>query len=136
MDLKQKNKVKVGGGLSAISAVVLVMLVFFLIMTVVSKKDEKAAIPEADDDFTPAVTVVITQDNRYYLLPDETDRDKRSFDEIRDLIGSRVVASETRQLQIRGHQLAKYETIYNVAALAQKNHWQYRLDYTKQPADE
>jgi biopolymer transport protein ExbD len=132
MDLKQKNKVKVGGGLSAISSVVLVMLVFFLIMAVISKKDEKTAVLEPDDDFVPAVTVMVTQDNEYYLLPDETERDKRSFDEIRDLIGSKVVASESKQLQIRGHQLAKYETIYNVAALAQKNHWQYRLDYIKQ----
>lgn len=136
MNLGQKNKIKVGGGLSAISAVVLVMLIFFLIMAVVSKKEEPAPILEAENDFNPAVTVVITQDNEYYLLPDETEKDKRAFDEIRDLIGSKVSTSESKQLQIQGHQLAKYETIYNVAALAQKNHWYYRLDYTKQPADE
>lgn len=137
MNFGAKNKVKVGGGMASISAVILVMLIFFLVMIVVAKKEDK---PSTDTEtvatFTPAITVVITKDNQYFLLPDESDKDKRSFDEIKELIIKKVVDSESKQLKIEGNQLAKYESIYNVAGLAQKNNWQYQLDYTKETAPE
>ena len=113
------------------------MLIFFLVMIVVAKKEDK---PSTDTEtvatFTPAITVVITKDNQYFLLPDESAKDKRSFDEIKELIIKKVVDSESKQLKIEGNQLAKYESIYNVAGLAQKNNWQYQLDYTKETAPE
>lgn len=131
MNFGQKNKVKVGNGLTAISSVVLVMLIFFMVMAVASKKEETPAPIESVEDFQPSLTVVITKDNEYYLLPGETEKDKRSFDAIKTLIGDRMLESPNKQLKIEGAQLAKYETIYNVAALAQTNNWQYRLDFTK-----
>lgn len=132
MNFNQKNKVKVGNGLTAISSVVLVMLIFFMVMAVGPKKEATSAPAEATEDFEPSLTVVITKDNEYYLLPGETAKDKRSFDNIKTLIGDRMTESPNKQLKIEGAQLAKYETIYNVAALAQKNNWQYRLDFTKE----
>jgi|GEM_PF-4338181 len=137
MNFGAKNKVKVGGGMASISAVILVMLIFFLVMIVVAKKEDKPSTDtETATTFIPAITVVITKDNQYFLLPDESDKDKRSFDEIKELIIKKVVDSETKQLKIEGNQLAKYESIYNVAGLAQKNNWQYQLDYTKETAPE
>lgn len=136
MNFGPKNKIKVGGGLASISAVVLVMLIFFLVMTVVSKKEVKASAPETETAFAPATTVIITKDNQYYLSPEETDKDKRSFDQIKDAIIDKVVTSPTKQLMIEGHQLAKYETVYNVVGLAQKNNWQFRMTFTKEPAAE
>lgn len=132
MNFNQKNKVKVGNGLTAISSVVLVMLIFFMVMAVGPKKEATPAPTETTEDFEPSLTVVITKDNEYYLLPGETAKDKRSFDNIKTLIGDRMTESPNKQLKIEGAQLAKYETIYNVAALAQKNNWQYRLDFTKE----
>jgi biopolymer transport protein ExbD len=133
MGFEPKNKVKVGNGLTAVSAVVLVVLIFFILMTVVSKKDDQtSASPAPDNDFNPSVTVVITKDNQYYLLPGETEKDKRSFDNIKDQIVTKVMATDNKQLKIEGHRLASYETIYNPAGLAQKNNWQYRLDYTRE----
>lgn len=131
MNFNQKNKVKVGNGLTAISSVVLVMLIFFMVMAVASKKEDAPVALESTEDFQPSITVVITKDNEYYLLPGETEKDKRSFDAIKTLIGDRMLESPNKQLKIEGAQLAKYETIYNVAALAQVNNWQYRLDFTK-----
>ncbi len=131
MNFNQRNKVKVGNGLTAISSVVLVMLIFFMVMAAASKKEDKPAPAEAAAEFNPSFTVVITKDNEYYLLPGETEKDKRPFDEIKNLIADKMTESPVKQLKIEGAQLAKYETIYNVAALAQKNNWQYRLDYTK-----
>jgi biopolymer transport protein ExbD len=136
MNFGPKNKIKVGGGLASISAVVLVMLVFFLIMAVASKKEDKPVVAEPDDSFNPAVTVVITEDNQYYLLPDETDKDKRSFDNIKEQIIAKMTDSPIKELKIEGHQLARYETVYNVAGLAQVNNWLYRLDFTRQPAED
>ncbi len=132
MNFGQKNKVKVGNGLTAISSVVLVMLIFFLVMAVASKKEDAPVSVEPTEEFQPSLTVVITKDNEYYLLPGETAKDKRPFDEIKSLIADKMIESPTKQLKIEGAQLAKYETIYNVAALAQKNNWQYRLDFTKE----
>ncbi|MES2557233.1 MAG: biopolymer transporter ExbD [Bacteroidota bacterium] len=132
MNFGQKNKVKVGNGLTAISSVVLVMLIFFMVMAVGTKNENTPAVVEQTEDFEPSLTVVITKDNEYYLLPGETEKDKRSFDEIKTLIGDRMLESPNKQLKIEGAQTAKYETIYNVAAMAQKNNWQYRLDFTKE----
>ncbi|MDH4471265.1 MAG: biopolymer transporter ExbD [Fluviicola sp.] len=132
MNFGQKNKVKVGNGLTAISSVVLVMLIFFMVMAVASKKEDKPIAIESTENFEPSLTVVITKDNEYYILPGETAKDKRSFDEIKTLIGDKMIESQNKQLKIEGAQTAKYETIYNVAALAQKNNWQYRLDFTKE----
>lgn len=129
MNIGPRNKVKVGGGLAAVSAVVLVMLIFFLIMTVLGKQPEKTAETPEEKPFEPAVTVVITKDNQYYLLPGESDKDKRGFDDIKEQIMAKVQESESKQLKIDGAQLAKYETVYNVAGLAQKNKWEYRLDF-------
>ncbi|ASS47920.1 MAG: hypothetical protein A3D31_01515 [Candidatus Fluviicola riflensis] len=132
MNFGQKNKIKVGNGLTAISSVVLVMLIFFMVMAVASKKEDAPPVVESTEDFQPSLTVVITKDNEYYLLPGETAKDKRSFDEIKTLIGDKMIESPNKQLKIEGAQTAKYETVYNVAALAQKNNWQYRLDFTKE----
>jgi biopolymer transport protein ExbD len=135
MNIGPRNKIKVGGGLAAVSAVVLVMLIFFLIMTVIGKKPEETADKPEEKKFDPAVTVVITKDNQYYLLPGESDKDKRGFDDIQDEIIAKVQDSESKQLKINGAQLAKYETVYNVAGLAQKNNWEYRLDFVPEAGE-
>lgn len=132
MGFEPTNKVKVGNGLTAISAVVLVVLIFFMLMIVVTKKEAQVTVPAQDNDFNPSVTIVITKDNQYYLLPGETEKDKRSFDAIKEQLVTKVMATDNKQLKIEGDQLAKYETVYNPAALAQKNNWKYRLDYTRQ----
>jgi len=137
MNFGAKNKVKVGGGMASISAIILVMLIFFMVMLVVAQKEDKPTTEaETTATFEPIITVVVTKDSQYYLLPDETVKDKRSFDQIKDVIIKKVVDSESKQLKIEGHQLAKYESIYNVAGLAQKNNWEYQLDYTKETASE
>lgn len=136
MGFEPKNKVKVGNGLTSVSAVVLVVLIFFILMAVVSKKEDQTSVsPAPDNDFNPSVTVVITKDNQYYLLPGETEKDKRPFDNIKEQIVTKVVATSNKQLKIEGHRLANYEAVYNPAALAQKNNWQYRLDYTRETED-
>lgn len=137
MNFGPRNKIKTGGGLNAVYAVVLVLLVFFLLMVIATKQEnEKEVVVASENNFNPAITVVVTKDNLYYIALSETEKDKRPFDAIRELIGEKVLASDSKQLKIEGHQLAKYETVYNVVALAQKNNWPYRLDYTRMTADE
>lgn len=130
MNITQRNKIKVGNGLTAISAIVLVMLIFFMVMVVALKKDTSAGEKDQKEVFDPVLTVVITEDNQYYLLPGETEKDKRYFDDVKQQIADKMTVNEHKHLKIEGHKLAKYETIYNAAHLAEINNWEYRLFYT------
>lgn len=130
MNITQRNKIKVGNGLTAISSIVLVMLIFFMVMAVATKKESSADDKEHATVFDPVLTVVVTEDDQYYLLPGETEKDKRYFDDIKQQIADKITVNEHKHLKIEGHKLAKYETIYNVAHLAEINNWEYRLFYT------
>lgn len=130
MNITQRNKIKVGNGLTAVSAIVLVMLIFFMVMVVAVKKEDPSKAKDDTELFDPVLTVIITEDNQYYLLPGETEKDKRYFDDIKEVVGQKMSANEHRHLKIEGHKLAKYETIYNIAHMAEINNWEYRLFYT------
>lgn len=130
MNITQRNKIKVSNGLTAVSAIVLVMLIFFMLMAVATKKETPEKSGDKTEVFDPVLTVVITEDNQYYLLPGESEKDKRGFDNIKQLIADKVNVNEHKHLKIEGHKLAKYETIYNAAHLAEINNWEYRLSYT------
>ena len=75
--------------------------------------------------------VVITEDNRYVVMPGGDISNPMDFDEIKEITGAAVAKSQKLKLKVAGHRKASYEAIFNVLALAQANGWDPVLAYDK-----
>jgi biopolymer transport protein ExbD len=137
MHLQSRNKIKIGPGATAMANLVLLLLFFFIIMSLIGSKNQMAvSLPKATMELPQAVdstatTVVITENNTFYLLPTETADKARSFEAIQEQILLEVGNSGQAKLKIAGHKNATYEALFNILGLAQSNGWQPILMYDK-----
>jgi biopolymer transport protein ExbD len=136
MDLSSKNKIKVEGGMSSMTDLVFLLLIFFIIMSLMSNNDIPVDLPKPSDEVNPVQdkvtpTVVISEDNLYFVLPGEKDENKRSLEEIKEKIITEVNNSGKSKLKIAGHRKADYDAVFQVLALAENNGWTPSLAYSK-----
>ncbi len=136
MGLSSKNKIKIEGGMSSMTDLVFLLLIFFIIMSIMSNDTTPLDLPNPDTNLPPMPdkvhpTVVVTEDNRYVVLPGGDMNAPMEFDEIKELVGSVVMESGKPSLKIAGHRKADYETVFNVLALCQANEWDPVLAYDK-----
>jgi biopolymer transport protein ExbD len=136
MDLSSRNKIKVEGGMASMTDLVFLLLIFFIIMSLMSNNQTPIDLPKPDDDIKPVQdpvtpTVVITDENTYFVLPGETILQARAFEDIRGKVQQEVENSAKSKLKIAGHRKASYEAIFNVLAMAQANGWEPVLAYDK-----
>ncbi len=115
---------------------VFLLLIFFIILSIMSNDTTPLALPNPETDLTPnpektTPTVVVTEDNLYYLIPDGDKNAPMKFDEIKNLVGPMVMESGKTSLKIAGHKKAAYESVFNVLALCQANQWEPVLAYDK-----
>ena len=136
MDLRQRNKVKVEGGMASMTDLVFLLLIFFIIMSLMANNQTPIDLPKPDENL-PTVQdpveamVVITEDNRYVVMPGGDMSNPMDFDEIKEITGAAVAKSQKLKLKVAGHRKASYEAIFNVLALAQANGWDPVLAYDK-----
>jgi biopolymer transport protein ExbD len=136
MDLSSKNKIKVEGGMASMTDLVFLLLIFFIIMSLMSNNDIPVDLPKPSDEVNPVQdkvtpTVVISEDNLYFVLPGEKEENKRSLEEIKEKIISEVTNSGKSKLKIAGHRKADYDAVFQVLALAENNGWTPSLAYSK-----
>ena len=136
MDLSSKNKVKIEGGMASMTDLVFLLLIFFIIMSLMSNNQTPIDLPKPDDDIKPVQdpvtpTVVINENNTYFVLPGENESQARDFESIKNRVLEEVETSGKPKLKIAGHRKASYEAIFNVLALAQANGWEPVLAYDK-----
>jgi biopolymer transport protein ExbD len=136
MDLSSKNKIKVEGGMASMTDLVFLLLIFFIIMSLMSNSDIPVDLPKPTDEVNPVQdkvtpTVVISEDNLYFVLPGEEEKNKRSLEEIKEKIISVVTNSGKSKLKIAGHRKADYDAVFQVLALAENNGWTPSLAYSK-----
>lgn len=136
MDLGSRNKVKIEGGMASMTDLVFLLLIFFIIMSLMSNNQTPIDLPETDQDIKPVVdpveaTVIITEDNRYVVLPGGSMEQPMEFEEIKELAASAVEKSGKMKLKIAGHRKASYSAVFNVLALSQANAWDPVLAYDK-----
>ena len=136
MGLSSKNKIKVEGGMSSMTDLVFLLLIFFIIMSIMSNDTTPLALPKADETLISNPikvnpTVVVTEDNRYVVLPGGDMNAPMEFDEIKELVGAVVIESGVPSLKIAGHKNADYESVFNVLALCQANEWDPVLAYDR-----
>ena len=136
MALESRNKIKAEGGLASMTDLVFLLLIFFIIMSLMSNNQTPIDLPKPSDNIKPdtdpvPATVIITQDNKYYVTPGETVKDAREFEAIKEKVMTEVTNSNKLKLKISGHKEANYEAVFNVLAMAQANGWEPVLAYKK-----
>jgi len=115
---------------------VFLLLIFFIIMSLMSNNQTPIDLPKPDDDIKPVQdpvtpTVIITENNTYFVLPGEKESQSRDFQSIQEKVKKEVEISGKPKLKIAGHRKASYEAVFNVLAMAQANGWEPVLAYEK-----
>jgi biopolymer transport protein ExbD len=136
MDFSSRNKVKAEWGMASMTDLIFLLLIFFIIMSLMSNNQTPIDLPEAKEDIKPVTdpveaTVIITEDNRYVVMPGGKIEEPMQFDQIKDITANAVEKSGKLKLKIAGHRKASYEAVFQVLALAQANSWDPVLSYEK-----
>jgi len=136
MDLRPRNNVKVEGGIASMTDLVFLLLIFFIIMSLMANNQTPIDLPKPDADLKPVkdpveAMVIITEDNRYVVMPGGDLANAMDFDEIKEMTAAAVEKSGKMKLKVAGHRKASYEAVFNVLALSQANGWDPVLAYDK-----
>jgi biopolymer transport protein ExbD len=134
MDLGSRNKIKIEGGMASMTDLVFLLLIFFIIMSLMSNQHTPIDLPKPDSELPtvqdPIETVlIITEDNKYYLLNGETDEDARELELIKEKVMQEVEKSGKLKLKIAGHRKASYDAVFQALALSSANGWEPALAY-------
>ena len=137
MAMRSTNKVKVEGGMSSMTDLVFLLLIFFIIISIMSNDTTPLDLPQTDEILKPTIehvedpTVVITEENKYVVLPDGDMKSPMEFDDIKGLVNAAVEEHGQMKLKVAGHRKAEYEAVFKVLALCQANGWDPVLAYDK-----
>lgn len=136
MDFSSRNKVKAEWGMSSMTDLVFLLLIFFIIMSLMSNNQTPIDLPDANQEIPPSqnpveATVIVTEDNRYVVMPGGDMEKPMEFDEIKELAAAAVESQGKMKLKIAGHRNASYEAVFQVLALSQANSWDPVLAYDK-----
>ena len=75
------------------------------------------------------MTVVVTEDNCYVVIPSGTIDAPVAFEEVKDLIEAEMAESTKMKLKIKGNRKSSYEAVFKVLALCKENGWDPVLAY-------
>lgn len=136
MDFSSRNKVKAEWGMASMTDLVFLLLIFFIIMSLMSNNQTPIDLPDANQEIPPSqnpveATVIVTEDNKYVVMPGGDMEKPMEFDEIKALAAAAVESQGRMKLKIAGHRNASYEAVFQVLALSQANSWDPVLAYDK-----
>ncbi len=137
MNLGTRNKIKVEAGTASMTDLVFLLLIFFIIISLTASNNHTPVdLPKPSENLSPVqdpvtTTIIITEENKYFLSQTEKEEDARDFDLIKDKIAKEVNDSGKLKLKIAGHKKADYEAVFQILALAQANGWEPVLAYQK-----
>ena len=137
MDLRSNNQIKVEGGMASMTDLVFLLLIFFIIMSLMSNNTMVVDVPKDSAEMDPItdiqqVTVVITEDNGYLLMPGgDVNKPRAEFADIVPELNAMMEDNVEQTLRIEGHRLADYEAVFRVMAYADVQQWKPALAYKK-----
>lgn len=136
MNLGSKSKIKAEAGMASMTDLVFLLLIFFIIMSLASQDQTPIELPKTDEKLPASIdpvpaTVIITEENKYVVMPGGSMDHPMEFEEIKELAAQAVDNSKELKLKIEGHRKANYEAVFNVLALSQANGWDPVLAYDK-----
>jgi len=122
--------------MASMTDLVFLLLIFFIIMSLMANNQTPIDLPKPDADLKPVkdpveAMVIITEDNRYVVMPGGNMENPMDFDEIKEITAAAVENSKKMKLKVAGHRKASYEAVFNVLALSQANGWDPVLAYDK-----
>jgi len=122
--------------MASMTDLVFLLLIFFIIMSLMSNNQTPIDLPDANQEIPPSQnpvepTVIVTEDNRYVVMPGGDMEKPMEFEEIKNLAAAAVESSGKMKLKIAGHRNASYEAVFQVLALSQANSWDPVLAYDK-----
>ncbi|MCH2224721.1 MAG: biopolymer transporter ExbD [Crocinitomicaceae bacterium] len=135
MGLSSNNKMKIEGGMASMTDLVFLLLIFFIIMSLMSNDQFTVDLPETSteppseiDHVTP--TLEVTKDN-LYVVKDVGDDSPGELEDLKELVESVVLKSNSTKLKIAGDKEASYEAVFAALALCSANGWDPVLAYNK-----
>ena len=137
MNLGPRNKIKIEAGSASMTDLVFLLLIFFIIISLTASNNHTPVdLPKPSENLSPVqdpvtTTIIITEENKYFLSQTEKPEDARDFDLIKEKISKEVNDSGKLKLKIAGHKKADYEAVFQILALAQANGWEPVLAYQK-----
>lgn len=137
MAIKRNKRFHAEVATSALSDIMFFLLLFFLIISTLANPNViKMDLPKPAEKIDPVndkviPTVVISEENTYYILPSEKETDLRPLDQIKDKLVSEIQNSGQMKLKIAGDKKASYDAVFQVLALAESNGWTPSLAYAK-----
>lgn len=137
MAIKRNKRFHAEVATSALSDIMFFLLLFFLIISTLANPNViKMDLPKPAEKIDPIndkviPTVVISENDTYYILPSEKEENLRTLDEIKDKLIAEVQNSGQMKLKIAGDKKASYDAIFQVLALAENNGWTPSLAYAK-----
>ena len=122
--------------MASMTDLVFLLLIFFIIMSLMANNQTPIDLPKPDTELPPVkdmveAQVIITEDNRYVVMPGGDLKNPMEFEAIKELAGAAVEKQQKAKLKISGHRKASYEAVFQVLALAKANGWDPVLAYDK-----
>lgn len=145
MNLNQRNKIKIEGGMASMTDLVFLLLIFFIILSLMANNQTPLDLPQANENtktdperITPTVIVL----NR---IPKEGENQKLyqvaqegqplsgllDYESMKSEISKAVTASGKTKVRIAGEKTAYYDAVFQVLILAQSQEWQPVLAFDK-----
>ncbi len=136
MDLKQRNKIKIEGGMASMTDLVFLLLIFFIIMSLMANNQTPLDLPKSETDLptdqTPVEpTVMVLQNNKYVVMTGDQKSEEVDYVEMESLITEAVKNSGRTKIRIAGHKQTFYESVFKVLGLAQYMGWDPVLAFDK-----
>lgn len=132
MNLGNRNKPKIEGGMSSMTDLIFLMLIFFIIMSTMAKNTLPVDLPsgkKAPTSQTDAtVEVGIDASSQYFL--DNAKSKYYSFEELIPVLEAKIAEQVNQNLKISGDKNATYESIFRVIAVSKQKGWKPVLSYT------
>ena len=132
MNLGNRSRPKIEGGMSSMTDLIFLMLIFFIIMSTMAKNTLPVDLPSGKKTHrSPTdspVEVGIDAENNYFL-----DNAKTKFYSIEELVAileSKIAEQTNQNIKISGDKNASYESIFNIIAISKQKGWKPVLSYT------
>lgn len=137
MAIKRNKRFHAEVATSALSDIMFFLLLFFLIISTLANPNViKMDLPKPEEQISPEAektvpTVVITENNLYYILKSDKEKTEKTLEEIKGAMIEEVKASGQSKLKIAGHKEAAYDAVFQILAIAENNGWTPSLAYAK-----
>ncbi len=131
MNLGNRNKPKIEGGMSSMTDLIFLMLIFFIIMSTMVNPTLPVDLPSGENTTSSSknstVEVGIDKQNQYFV-----DNAKSTFytlDELIPVLEGKIAEQNNQNLKISGDREASYEAIFQVIAVSKQKGWKPVLSY-------